>query len=206
MFVILDGVDGCGKSTQAELLARSLGEGKRVEDAPLHLREPGSTAVGERVRALLLDRELSLSSEVETLLFAAARRQMLDELVAPALALGRDVVCERFHASTFAYQAIAGDLEPSAVLGLLNQWAGAPSPDLILIFELPVEEALRRRGAARDRIEDKGDEFLARVAEGYRRFAELDPRARVIDATGAPEAVAREVLAAVTEARRGGPA
>jgi len=203
MFVILDGVDGCGKTTQAELLCAALGEGRPAEEAPLHLREPGSTAVGERVRALLLDRELVLSPEVETLLFAAARRQMLDELVAPALAAGRDVVCERFHPSTFAYQAVAGDLDPDAVLGLLNRWAGTPSPDVILIFELPVEEALLRRGAARDRIEDKGEMYLRRVAEGYRLFAELDPRACVINAAQSLEAVALDVRAAIESARKG---
>ena len=201
MFVILDGVDGCGKSTQASRLVAALAAECPPERAPLHLREPGSTAVGERVRALLLDREHELSPEVETLLFCAARRQMLDELVRPALAAGRDVVCERFHPSTYAYQAIAGGLDPADVLGLLNQWAGDPAPDLILIFELPVEEALARRGASSDRIEDKGADFLRRVAEGYRAYAAADHRARCVDATASPEGVAREVRRLVDEVR-----
>ena len=99
-FIVLDGIDGCGKTTQAERLANELSKASEV----LHLREPGSTALGESLRALLLGREMSLTPEVETLLFTAARRQMLEERVAPALASGAHVVCERFHPSTVAYQ------------------------------------------------------------------------------------------------------
>jgi len=203
MFVILDGLDGCGKSTQAELLVAALGSSRAFAGRPLHLREPGSTEVGERVRELLLDRGLTLSAEVETLLFCAARRQMLDELVQPALDAGRDVICERFHPSTFAYQGVAGDLDPDRVLALLTEWANRPSPDLIVLFDLDVSEALVRRGAARDRIEDKGAKYLARVAEGYRLFASRHPRARVIDAGRDVSLVARDVFAAVEAARRG---
>ena len=106
LFIVLDGVDGCGKSTQARRLVERLG---RVADCevPLHLREPGSTPLGERVRALLLETDLEIGPAAEALLFAACRRQTLDALVAPALARGRHVVCERFHASTFAYQMYA---------------------------------------------------------------------------------------------------
>ena len=99
-FIVLDGVDGCGKSTQARRLVEHLSKVRGVE--ALHLREPGSTRVGERIRELLLSHDHDLDPGVELLLFAAARRQTLRELVAPALAQGRDVVCERFHASTFA--------------------------------------------------------------------------------------------------------
>src|SRR5262245_35412594 len=104
-FIVLDGIDGCGKSTQAELLSRVLASdtGREV----VHLREPGSTNLGERLREILLARESELSPEVEALLFVAARRQMLAERVEPALARGAHVVCERFHPSTFAYQ-VAG--------------------------------------------------------------------------------------------------
>ena len=127
-FVVLDGVDGCGKSTQAKLLVDSLGAGD--VDAPLHLREPGSTRAGEGIRRLLLSGEVELLPAAETLLFTAARRQMLEELVAPALAAGRDVVCERFHPSTFAYQAVGGGLDEDEVWTLLEGWAGRPVPDL----------------------------------------------------------------------------
>ncbi|MEQ1895423.1 MAG: dTMP kinase, partial [Planctomycetota bacterium] len=125
-FVVLDGLDGCGKSTQAARLAAWLSQ--RSGREALHLREPGSTAAGERIRALLLEREVGLTPASQVLLFAAARRQMLDELVRPALAAGRSVVCERFHPSTFAYQGTAGGVDEERLLALLLAWAGTPAP------------------------------------------------------------------------------
>ena len=202
LFVVIDGVDGCGKSTQAQLLVERLTASADPGQGPAHLREPGSTDLGERVRALLLDRSLHMEAAVETLLFAAARRQMLDELVKPALVAGRDVVCERFHPSTFAYQAVAGELEEDAVLNLLQGWASDPMPDLIVLLEVPVDAATRRRGAATDRIEDKGAAYQERVAEGYRVYAKRDPRVAVIDGTRTPDQVAKDVAEAVHRARQ----
>jgi len=197
LFLVVDGVDGCGKTTQARRLADALGVPEE-----LRLREPGSTAVGERLRELLLSREHHIEPAVETLLFAAARRQMLDELVAPALAAGRTVVCERFHPSTYAYQAVAGELEEEAVLGLLHGWAGDPVPDLLFLLDVDVEEAARRRGAASDRIEAKGVEFQRRVAEGYRRYAERDPAARLIDGSGSEDEVHERLIREVAHVCR----
>src|SRR5262245_54131102 len=164
-FFVLDGIDGCGKSTQAARLARALGE--RAAEPVLHLREPGSTAAGERIRAVLLDPETALAPAAEALLFAAARRQLLEEQVEPALARGRDVVCERFHASTFAYQGVAGGVGEERVLELLAAWAGEPAPELTLILDLEPEAARARRGG-RDRFESRAREFHAAVAAGYR--------------------------------------
>lgn len=191
-FLVLDGIDGCGKSTQAGRLARALAQrsGRMVQ----HLREPGSTELGEGLRELLLARELPLSARVETLLFAAARLQMLEQLVAPALARGEHVVCERFHASTFAYQAVAGGLPEDEVLGLLQRWAGDPAPDLVLWLDLPLELALERRGRASDRIERRDLEFQRAVARGYARYAERTPGVVRVDASGAEDAVAAAVL------------
>jgi dTMP kinase len=191
-FLVLDGIDGCGKSTQAERLARSLSErtGAKVQ----HLREPGSTALGEGLRELLLARELAILPRAETLLFAAARAQMLEELVQPALARGEHVVCERFHPSTFAYQAVAGGLSEDEVLALLGTWAGAPAPDLVLWLDLPLEQALLRRGAASDRIERRDLEYQRAVARGYARYAERSRGVVRVDASGAPAAVAAAVF------------
>ena len=194
-FVVLDGIDGCGKTSQAERLVERLAAAGRPR--PLHVREPGSTAAGERIRALLLDPDVALEAQSEVLLFAAARRQMLAELVQPALADGRDVVCERFHPSTFAYQAVAGGLDEDAVLELLSRWCGAPVPDRIVLFALDPAEALARRGEGNDRFEGRGLAFQERVAAGYRRFAERVPGVAVVDAAAPPERVADAVWDAV---------
>ena len=202
LFVVLDGIDGCGKSTQAERLVAALDErAERGErERALHVREPGSTHLGESLRSILLAREHDLAPRVETLLFAAARAQMLAELVEPALSAGRHVVCERFHPATFAYQAVAGGLPEREVLDLLERWAGAPKPDLVILFLLRPEIAATRRGAAQDRIEDKGLEFQRRVADGYARYAMLVPGTVTIDAARSADAVARDVLAEVKRA------
>ena len=194
-FIVLDGIDGCGKTTQAALLAAELSRVRGV--VALHMREPGSTAVGEHIRALLLARDHELDAGVELLLFTAARRQALRELVAPALAQGRDVVCERFHASTFAYQAVAGGLPEADVLAMLERWAGTPAPDTLLLLDVDPEEAARRRAGPQDRIEAKGLEFQERVAAGYRRFSELSPHACVVDGRGTTAQVAARVRAVV---------
>ncbi|MEO6708590.1 MAG: dTMP kinase [Planctomycetota bacterium] len=193
VFVVLDGIDGCGKTTQARLLAKALST-RRGREA-VHLREPGSTPLGERIRELLLSRELEIAAASETLLFAAARRALLDQRVAPALASGSDVVCERFHASTFAYQSVAGNLDEARVLDLLHTWAGKPAPDLTVILDLEPKTALARRKSPGDRIEDRGLGFQEAVALGYRRYAKLDPLARLVAADAVEELVAQRVLA-----------
>jgi len=195
-FLVLDGIDGCGKSTQARRLAASLSErtGRRVQ----HLREPGSTGLGEGLRELLLSGEVEIFPRAETLLFAAARAQMLEQVVEPALARGEHVVCERFHPSTFAYQAVAGGLSEDEVLALLATWAGAPAPDLVLWLDLPLERALERRGTVGDRIERRDLEFQRAVARGYARYAERSPGVLRVDASGAPEEIAAALLREVT--------
>jgi dTMP kinase len=196
---VLDGLDGCGKSTQARILVESLARGSAR--GALHLREPGSTELGERLRELLLAHGRDIDAGTEALLFAAARRRMLLEQVAPALADGRDVVCERFHPSTFAYQAVAGGLDERATIDLLERWAGEPRPDLVLLLDLPPEVAARRRDGPGDRLEAKGLEFQRRVAEGYRRYAELVPSTVVLDGTRSVREVARAVAAEVERGR-----
>jgi len=198
-FYVLDGLDGCGKSTQAARLVAALGAGASLP--PLHLREPGSTAAGERIRALLLDPEPALAPAAQVLLFAAARRQMLEELVAPALASGRHVVCERFHPSTLAYQGAALGVGEGRVLALLTEWAGEPAPDLTLILDLAPEEARARRGT-RDRYEAERHDFHRRVAESYRRYAARAERAVLVDARGSPDEVATRLWQEVQRAGR----
>jgi dTMP kinase len=190
LFLVLDGVDGCGKSTQATRLAERLrAQGRTVH----HLREPGSTAVGEALRSLLLSVEVQLGPEVETLLFAAARRQLLDECVLPALAAGETVVCERFDSSTYAYQAVAGGLDGDELLALLRTWAVPRAPDLVVLLDLDPELAATRRGGPTDRIEAKGLEFQRRVAEGYRSYADRVGGVVRVDAMGAVDDVSGRI-------------
>jgi dTMP kinase len=206
MFVVLDGIDGCGKTTQASRLVRAFSSETGRET--LHLREPGSTRLGEALREILLSPGRELSPAVEVLLFAAARRQMLDEVVAPAIGRGAHVIVERFHPSTFAYQGFAGGLGEEVVLDLLERWAGSPRPDLVLVLDLPPEVAAGRRSRqnaraghpAPDRIEGKGLEFQRRVAEGFRRYAARTSRVVLVDASRVEEEVAEHVLAEVRRA------
>jgi dTMP kinase len=200
VFIVLDGVDGCGKTTQAVRLVRTLRAESQRE--VLHLREPGSTRLGEALRELVLDPEGAMSPAVETLLFAAARRQMLDEVVAPALARGAAVVVERFHASTFAYQVAAGGLSEEDVLLVLERFAGSPRPDRVLVLDLPPEVARSRASAraASDRIEAKGLTFQKKVAQGFRRYAELAKDVVLLDAGGSEDQVAERILAQVRRA------
>jgi len=200
LFIVIDGVDGCGKSTQAARLVAAL-RGARPA-APAHLREPGSTELGESLRELLLAGAVDPVPAAEALLFAAARRQMLEERVEPALAAGQDVVCERFNGSTFAYQAVAGGLDEKHVLELLRTWCGSPAPDVEFVLAIDPELARARRGADRDRIERKGAAFQDRVAAGLERYLNLEPRARRIDGTQAADAIAERILAEVAHARR----
>jgi dTMP kinase len=206
MFVVLDGIDGCGKTTQASRLVRTLSSETGKET--LHLREPGSTRLGEALRAILLAPGRELSPAVEALLFAAARRQMLDEMVAPAIGRDAHVIVERFHPSTFAYQGFAGGLGEEVVLDLLERWAGLPRPDLVIVLDLSPEVAAGRRSRqneraghpASDRIEGKGLEFQRCVAEGFRRYAARTSKVVLVDASRAEEEVAEDVLAEVRRA------
>ena len=216
LFVVLDGVDGCGKTTQAARLAASLAARRPSgAEGSLHIREPGSTSAGERIRELVLAPDLELGRGTLAMLFAAARRETLEQLVAPAMAAGRDVVIERFHASTYAYQGssqleggeAASPFSDDDLLALLRTWSGAPVPDVEVILELPptvaFERASARDGGPRDRFEARGVSFQEGVAAAMRDYASRVPSAVVVDGTGGEDEVAARVLDAVL-ARAGG--
>lgn len=192
--VALEGLDGCGKSTQAAELVR------RLEGAVL-TREPGGTVLGERLRALLVDPAGGpLDARAEALLLAAARAQHVAEVIAPALAAGRDVVVDRFSHSSLAYQGAGRGLAVADLRWLSGFATGGLWPDLVVLLELPASVAAARLGPA-DRFEAEGAEFHRRVAEGYRALAAADPdRWRVVDGTGSVDEVAARVWAAVAVA------
>jgi dTMP kinase len=191
-FIAFEGGEACGKSTQAALLADAL-------DAVL-TREPGGTAIGARVRSLVLDpATVGLSARAEALLMAADRAQHVAEVVAPALAAGRWVVTDRFSGSTLAYQGYGRGLDLDDLRRLVHFATGGMEPDLNVLVDVPVEVGRRRRrGGSEDRLEGLGDEFQERVRSGYLALAAADPgRWVVIDGVGHVEEVAVRLSAAV---------
>lgn len=188
--VAFEGGEACGKSTQSALLAQRVGA--------VLTREPGGTAVGERVRALLLDAgTVDLESRAEALLMAAARAQHVAEVVAPALAAGRHVVTDRFSHSSLAYQGYGRGLDLEQ-LRWLSHWAtGGLWPDLVILLDLPPGSGLAAPDAP-DRFETEAGEFHGRVTAGFHALAAADPgRWRVVDAAGTVDEVAQRVWTAV---------
>jgi len=187
MFVTFEGVDGSGKTTQARLLAERLrAEGREV----VATREPGGTEVGEGIRNLLLHGG-RVAPWAEASLFAAARSQLVDDVIRPALGRGADVVCDRYIDSSLAYQGIARGLGVDRVLELNLIATGGLLPDRTFLLELPLDEAARRRGDGGDRMEREGEEFAGRVEAAYHELADVFPR-RVVraDATRPTEEIA----------------
>lgn len=189
IFITLEGVDGAGKSTQCALLCAALEQGGHEV---VRLREPGGTAAGKRIRALLLDPTAPLDPLCELLLYEAARAQLVNEVVRPALMRGAVVVSDRFFDSTTAYQGYARGLGAELV-ALTNAIAcGDVAPDCTVVLDLDPVEALRRASCDHDadRIEREGLAFQQRVHEGFAWAASHDPnRLRVISALGSIEEV-----------------
>lgn len=183
LFITVEGIDGCGKSTQATLIAAAL---EAAGHEVLRLREPGGVKISEQIRAILLDPANAEMGDVcELLLYEAARAQLVHQVIRPALAAGKTVVCDRFYDSTTAYQAFADGLDRNMVSQANALAIDGCRPDLTLVFDLPVEDALRRRSGreAEDRLELKGLEFQERVAAGFRAVAADEPdRVKLIDA------------------------
>lgn len=190
-FIVLEGGEGSGKSTQARLLADELGA--------VVTREPGGTALGELLREILLDRRAGrVVASAELLLMLAARAQHVSELILPTLDQGRDVVCDRFSPSTLAYQGFGRGLDLSAIRAADELARSGLEPDVVVLLDLAPEIATTRRTRALDRIEGEDFEFFARVRDGYRTLAQSDPRRYVVvDADGSIAEVRDRVRAAL---------
>ena len=167
MFITFEGVDGSGKSTQARLLAEQL---RAEERQVLETREPGGTELGERVRELILAGG-SLAPWAEALLFAAARAQLVDEVIRPALARGEHVLVDRYIDSSLAYQGLARGLGVERVLEVNLAATGHLLQDRTFLIQVPLEQAARQRGDDPDLIEREGDDFVERVDSAYRDLA-----------------------------------
>jgi dTMP kinase len=196
-FIVLDGPDGSGKTTQARLLAERLQQrGLRV----LLLREPGGTAAGEAIRQVLLEKKkIALSPLAETFLFQAARAQLVSEVMRPALARGEWIISDRFWLSTLVYQGLVGGVRPSVVTELSALATGGLKPDRCFVIWVPLSVGAQRRShRAADRMESKGDAFLHAVSAAYRREALRHPRLyTLVDGRGTVDGVQARIWQAV---------
>ena len=202
LFITLEGGEGAGKTTQMPHLAEYLtGLGHQV----VATREPGGTAIGRRIRAILLDPDsVGLVPAAELLLYAADRAQHAGELILPALSAGKTVICDRYYDATLAYQGFGRGLDRALIEAAHGAFLQEAWPDLTLLFDIPPES-----GLARARSRKNGDEgrfeaeelgFHRRVREGYRRISEAEPkRFAMIDADADPETVRGRMLGAVRD-------
>src|SRR5690606_8524876 len=190
LFIVLEGGEGVGKTTQAALL----GEWLRYAGVPFAAtREPGGTPVGEAIREVVLGRaDLDMPAEPELLLILAARAAFVRDVVRPALEAGKVVLADRFALSTLAYQGYGRGIDLDAVRWGIDFATGGLRPDLYVVLDLPVSEGAarqRKAGSDPDRIEREGDGFRDRVRAGYLALAESEPGVASVDAAGSPEEV-----------------
>ena len=195
LFLVLEGMEGVGKSTQQTLLMEWL----EARGLPaVAAREPGGTEVGEAIREVLLHRhDFEMPAETELFLMLGSRAAFVREVVRPAVASGAVLVSDRFELSTFAYQGHGRGLPLEEVREANRLATGGLEPDLCIVLDLPASEALARQGArgASDRIESAGSAFMERVHRGYRELARVEPRAELVEGTGSPEQVQERIRA-----------
>ena len=197
MFLSIDGGDGTGKSTQSELLCRWLrGQGREV----VACRDPGSTPLGEAIRELLLDRhDLPIDRRSEMLLYMAARSQLVEEVIRPALGAGKTVVADRYLLANVVYQGHAGGLDVETLWQIGRVATGGLMPRLTLLLDMPAAAAAGRISGGRDRMEQQGDVFHARVREGFLAEAARRADIAVINAAAPIQQIQAEIRNAVTQ-------
>lgn len=197
-FITFEGSEGCGKSTQSKKLFDFL----QAKHEPVSLmREPGGVLISEKVRGILLDKaNTAMNKECETLLYMAARAQLVEEVLIPALGRGEVVLCDRFLDSTIAYQGYGCGVPVETIRSIGLFATKGIQPDLTIFFDLDVEEGLRRRGAQRDRIELRSLEYHNRVRQGYLALAKQEPeRIMVIDGSLDREMIFNRMSARVSQ-------
>ncbi|HNX82034.1 MAG TPA: dTMP kinase [Candidatus Omnitrophota bacterium] len=173
-FITFEGSEGCGKSTQSKLLKEYLEQqGHKV----LFVREPGGTVISEKIRQILLDKKNDgMSATCEMLLYMAARSQIVEEVIKPALGKGMVVICDRFLDSTLAYQGYGLGMDLKVIKSVGELATGGISPDLTILLDVPLEQGLAHRKDSQDRIEKRSLEYHQNVRKGYFELARLEPK------------------------------
>lgn len=197
-FIVLEGIDGAGKSSQVEpLVAWLRGCGRAVTTC----RDPGATAAGDAIRSILLDRhDLQLAPTAEMLLYMAARAQLVSEVIRPSLARGEWVVSDRYLLANVVYQGHAGGLDPDTIRQVGAVATGGLAPDLVLLLDVDLDTAARRLARPLDKLENRGDEYRGRLRAGYLAESARRPdRIAVVDATGDPDTVQENLRAAIEQ-------
>ena len=195
LFITFEGCDGCGKTTQLELLAKYLQD--KGYDV-IVTREPGARGLGEKLREILLNYDGEVSSNCESFLFLADRAQHIDTIVKPAIDAGKIVLCDRHIDSTAAYQGYGRGLDLEQINYLNNIATSGLKPDLTLLFDVDIETSMARVGKNKDRMESAGIEFQEKVRRGYLELAKAEPkRIRVFDSRKTIEQLHQEVLGTI---------
>ena len=196
-FIVLDGPDGCGKTTQCKMLAQWLTrQGVTTET----FRDPGDTAIGEKIRQVLLNPEhQTMSTRTELLLYMAARVQLWQEKIAPALQAGKCVILDRWLSSTCAYQGYAGGFGMDNIIKIAEGCLEKPWPDLTIILDLDLKTASRRLNRDLDRMEQKGDGYHQKVRQGFLELAKDRENFAVVDSSGDIETTHKKVLDTISQ-------
>ncbi|MBQ8459993.1 dTMP kinase [bacterium] len=192
LFITFEGADGCGKTTQLNLLKDYLSS--KGYDVIL-TREPGAKGLGEKFREILLNYDGEVSNRCESFLFLADRAQNIDTIVNPAIEQGKIVLCDRHTDSSVAYQGYGRGLDIEEIKSLNKLATGGKTPDITLVFDVDIETSMKRVGNVKDRMENSGIEFFNRVRNGYLELAKQEPnRIKVIDSTKSIQEVKNEVI------------
>ena len=191
-FIVLDGPDGCGKSTQAKMLADWISK-EGIET--LSFRDPGTTVIGEAIRRILLDPvNKEMDARTELSLYMAARAQLWAQKIKPALKKGKCVLLDRWLSSTCAYQGYAGGVGIEKVLDIAEHSLERVWPDLTIILDADLKISTSRVSDTPDRMEQKGDEYHQKVRDGFLKLAELSEKIEVVDGTADIETVHKNVI------------
>ena len=194
-FIVLDGPDGCGKSTHSKLLASWLK--KQGVDVEI-FRDPGDTAIGEKIRQILLNPEnIAMDTTTEIMLFMASRVQLWNERIAPALVDNKCVVVDRWLSSTCAYQGRAGGFGVDKIIQIAEDCLEKPWPDLTVILDIDLQIAAQRLDRDLDRMEQKGQEYHRKVRQGFLELAEKLEGFAVVDTSGAVQSVSEKIIEVV---------